>query len=280
MLERLQKYLPRGKRSLQTRFQIGLAVILFFFCLLSVIAVYSLQRNMLEREALRQTNLVMNSLQATRRYIRETLRPKMYKILPDNSFVIEAMSTSYVTRVIMQNVKQDLPEFDYRRVAVNPRNPEFQPNQLEKEMIAYFRENREQENWVGVVRTGGSPQFIRFQPVRFSESCMLCHGNPQDAPDGIIERYGAVGGFQKKAGEIGGVVSVSIPLEHDLAGIRTSVFRLFVGILGSGFLLFLFIRLFFQRLVVVNLHSLLGFFRETVTDARGSELYHKMTSRR
>lgn len=278
MLNFLRKKLPQGSRSLQTRFQVGLAVILCFFCLLSVIVVYTLQRNLLEREALRQTNLVMSSLEATRRYVRETLRPRMYEVLPEHSFIIESMSSSYITRVIMQNLGEELSEFDYRRVAENPRNPDFAPQALEQKMITHFRDKVAQDSWEGVIGQGASQQFIRFQPVRFKESCLLCHGRPEDAPQGIIERYGDSGGFNKQAGEVGGVVSVSIPLGRDLIGIRASIFWLFGCILTSSILLFLFIQLFFRQLVVVNLHNLLGFFRETVTDARGSQIYQRMAS--
>ena len=278
MLNYLRKKLPQGRRSLQARFQIGLALILCFFCLLSVVVVYTLQRNLLEREALRQTNVVMSSLEATRRYVRETLRPRMYEILPQHSFVIESMSSSYITRVIMQNLGEELSEFNYRRVAENPRNPEFAPQDLERKMITHFRDKEDLDSWEGVIGQGASQQFIRFQPVRFNQSCLVCHGRPEDAPQGIIERYGDKGGFYKKVGEVGGVVSVSIPLGRDLIGIRTSVFWLFGCILASSLLLFLFIQLFFRQLVVVNLHNLLGFFRETVTDAKGSQLYERITS--
>ena len=260
MLNFLRKKLPQGSRSLQARFQLGLAFILCFFCLLSVIFVYTMQRNLLEREALRQTKLVMSSLEATRRYVRETLRPRMYEILPEHSFVIESMSSSYITRVIMQNLGEELSEFNYRRVAENPRNPDFAPQNLEQKMITYFRDKEEQDSWEGVIGQGASQQFIRFQPVRFKKSCLICHGSPEDSPQGIIERYGDSGGFYKQAGEVGGVVSVSIPLGRDLIGIRTSVFWLFGCILASSLLLFLFIQLFFRQLVVVNLHNLLGFF--------------------
>ena len=278
MLNFFRKTMPQSSRSLQTKFQIGLAIILCFFCLLSVVVVYTLQRNLLEREALRQTNLVMSSLEATRRYVRETLRPRMYEVLPDHSFVLESMSSSYITRVIMQNLGEELSEFSYRRVAENPRNPNFAPQDLEQKMITYFRENKNHDTWEGVIGQGADQQFIRFQPVRFTDSCMICHGRPEEAPQGIIDRYGNKGGFNKQVGEVGGLVSVSIPLGRDLVGIRTTVFGLFGGILASGFLLFLFIRLFFRQLVVVNLHTLLGFFRETVTDAKGSQLYEQMTS--
>ncbi len=269
-----------GKNSdLQSRFQIGLAVIVFAFCLIGVVSVYSLQRNMLEREALRQTDLVMSTIQATRGYIREVLRPRMYAALPDGTFILEAMSSSYITRVIMQTLQEQVPEFDYRRVALNARNPQFSPGELEQEMIDYFQNNPEQKTWSGVVSRQGVKHFIRFEPVRFSRSCLNCHGKPEDAPTDIVSRYGNTGGFFHTAGEISGVVSLSIPIESDLAGIRNALFKFFIGILAGGLLLFLFIRQFFSSLVVVKLRSLLEFFRETVPDAKGTRLYEQVNSR-
>jgi len=279
MLKYLKRFVPKEKKSLQTRFQIGLAAILFLFCLAAVVATYTLQRNMLEREAFRQTQMLMDSIQATRSYVRKTLRPRMYDVLPDNGFVIEAMSSSYISRVIMDNLKEDLPEFGYRRVAVNSRNPNFSPNRLEMKMINYFQKNKGQEIWSGIVRNEGKQRFMRFQPVIYQNSCMHCHGKPQAAPADIIKRYGADRGFYHRPGEIGGMVSVSIPLESDLAGIRTSVFWILISILGSVLLLYLFIHLFFQQLVVANLHSLLGFFRESVDDTGDTFLYDKVASK-
>ncbi len=279
MFSQLKKLVPRGERSLQTRFQLGLGLILLFFCLLSAVAIYTLQRNMLEREALRQTELVMAAIQATRAYVRETLRPRMYELLPDNRFIIEAMSTSYISRVVMEKFKEDVPEFGYRRVALNARNPDFDPDGLELEMIRYFRRHPDEQSWYGMARQNGRQHFMRFEPVSFGDSCLKCHGTADDAPGDIVARYGNTRGFGHADHEIGGVVSVSIPMDRDLAGIRTTSFWIFCGVLLSIFLLYILVWGFFQRLVVANLHGLLGVFRETVNDARGSSLYRKIASR-
>lgn len=279
MLRHLQKFVPKERRSLQTRFQVGLAIILFIYCLTAVIAVYSLQRNMLEREALRQTQVVMDAIGATRAYVREVLRPRMFEILPPERFVIEAMSSSYISRVTMENFKEKLPEFNYRRVAGNARNPDFTPTSREKKMIEFFQNNEKTTAWSGIIRTPIGRRFIQSQPVVFKDSCMRCHGKPQDAPADILARYGDSRGFHHQSGEISGLVSVSIPLDSNLSGIQTSVLWILLGILGSSLILYMFIRLFFQQLVVSNLQSLVSLFRESVNDSDETQLYQDIASK-
>lgn len=155
MLTRLKNLFPQGQHSLQTRFQIGLAAILLIVCLLSATVIYSLQRRILEKEALRQTEIVMSAIKVTRSYIQMTLRPRMYELLPDDQFILEAMSSSYITPVVIENFKDDMPEFGYRRVAFNARNTAFGPNGLEQEMIRYFRNNPDQKLWYGLTRQKG-----------------------------------------------------------------------------------------------------------------------------
>jgi PAS domain S-box-containing protein len=279
MLRHLRKFIPKERRSLQTRFQVGLAIILFIYCLTAVFAVYSLQRNMLEREALRQTQVVMDAIGATRAYVREVLRPRMFEILPPERFVIEAMSSSYISRVTMENFNEKLPEFNYRRVARNARNPDFTPNSREKEMIDFFQNNKETTAWSGIIRTPIGRRFIQSQPVVFNDSCMRCHGKAEDAPADILARYGDSRGFQHQSGRIGGLVSVSIPLDSNLSGIQTSALWILLGILGSSLILYIFIRLFFQQLVVSNLQSLVSLFRESVGDGDEAQLYQDIASK-
>lgn len=279
MLRHLRRFIPKEKRSLQTRFQIGLAIILFIYCFTAVVAVYSLQRNMLEREALRQTQVVMDAIGATRTYVREVLRPRMFEILAAERFVLEAMSSSYISRVTMEYFNEELPEFKYRRVARNARNLDFTPNSREKKMIDFFQNNKETTTWSGIIRTSIGQRFIQSRPVVFNDSCMRCHGQPQNAPADIVARYGDSRGFHHQSGEIGGLVSVSIPLESNLSGIQTSVLWILLGILGSSLILYIFIRFFFQQLVVSNLQSLVSLFRESVGDGDATRLYQDIASK-
>ncbi len=48
----------------------------------------------METEVADKARLIFSNLLAVQTYVRETLRPVMYEILPSQDFVIEAMSTS------------------------------------------------------------------------------------------------------------------------------------------------------------------------------------------
>ena len=120
----------KDQHNLKLRFQVGLGIILFCFCLFTATIIYHFQKNLLEEETLRQTELVMGLMESTRSYIREVLRPRMYKEIGEDQFIIEAMSTSYITRVIMERFKDKMPSFKKRRVALDARNPGFEANDL------------------------------------------------------------------------------------------------------------------------------------------------------
>ena len=92
-MERFYKIKPAG---VQGKFLMGLAGILFFFCLLWSTTIYSYQKNRLQEEAFRRTELIMAAVNANRAYIQDILRPRMYGLVGQDNFVIEAMSTSHM----------------------------------------------------------------------------------------------------------------------------------------------------------------------------------------
>ena len=252
--------------SLRSKFLMGTAVILLVVCFLSALLIYEREKRLLETSAYQETRLVMEAVEASREYVRQNLRPKMRERFGDDYFMLEAMSTSYVGREVMERFQDTMPEYEYRRVAVNARNPSSEANATEKSMIAHFRENSENNIWVGMMDVKDQAHYMRFQPVYFSQSCMSCHGDPADAPAELINLYGAEKGFGKSPGELAGLIAVSIPVERALAGIQekaTSVFL--VVLLGvSGFYLILIV--FFNRVVIHNLRSVLNLFRDEVEE--------------
>ena len=270
----------KDQHNLKLRFQVGLGIILFCFCLFTTTIIYHSQKNLLEEETFRQTELVMTSLESTRGYIREVLRPRMWEELGEDQFIIEAMSTSYITRVIMDRFKEVLPAFKYRRTAINSRNPSFEANTQEREMIEYFRTHPEEQEWHTVKRLDSERYFTLYRPVFFNSSCLHCHGVPDIAPKAISATYGEVRGFHRQAEEIGGVVSISIPLEESLTQIWKRSFRMFGTVLVLALLLYSTIWLLFHQLIITNLRDLLTLFRTTLGDSDKSPLPQSMKGHR
>ncbi len=257
--------LPRRKTSrLQRRFVLGLTCIFVSFCVLSAFLIYWHEKNLLVDAIHRKSQLVMAAFEANRRYVREVLRPKMYQILGDQAFVLEAMSTSYVGREVMKRFKESMPQYHYRRVALHARNPDSDPTPFERKLILYFAAHPDQRIRRGIMEIAGRSYFVHCQPVYFKPSCMHCHGNPADAPAPLIARYGPQRGFGHHPGEIAGVNLVSIPVDVALAEIKGRAFSVFwVGLLCL-FMLYFMVSVYFNRLVVHNLKDLLQVFRDNL----------------
>jgi PAS domain S-box-containing protein len=258
---------------MKARFQIGLAGILILFCLFAAAITYFYERNFYEHQVRAKTDLVMDMVEATRGYIRETLRPEMYARLGEDAFVLEAMSTSYITRVIMERFNTMLPEFIYRRTAVNARNPAFEAKDYEQKMINYFKKHPDEEYWFGITRMGGERRFVQFRPIRFSRSCLHCHGRVEDAPASVIERYGTERGFGRQAGMIGGVQSISFAADSQMAAMRASAFQVFSLIVVVVLFLYAVIWIFFDWTVARSIRNVLGLFRNSLQDREGEKIF-------
>ena len=265
--------------GLQTKFFLGLACIFLFFSAFAAGLIYMHQKRALEVETFRKTELVDGAVEAIRGYVRTTLRPTMYKRFGGDVFILEAMSTSYISRVVMDRFKDKLPQFTYRRVAINARNPAYEANELEQKMIRMFNEEPENSQWHGIVKTDHGRMYMSFRPVRFTGPCFRCHGKPDNAPASILALYGRKRGFYRKAGIVSGVQSVAIPVDFSLRQIMNVAWTFFFAAFLVVFLLFALIWFFFHQVVVQNLHQLLDIFRDNLKDEKGVRLYEQAKSK-
>lgn len=252
---------------LQTKFLLGLAAILISFSALASITIYYFQKRALEDEAYQKSELVMAAMAANRSYVREVLRPRMYEALGHDGFILEAMSSSYISRNVMERFNKTVHNFTYRRVAINARNTGYEANPREVEMIHFFDENPAVDEWQGIIEENNHRDFVRYKPVYWEESCRHCHGEPKDAPEEILERYGGSRGFYRETGKVYGVMSVGLPVELSLAKIKEIAITVFAIVVPSILFLYAIISVFFNRLIVQNLGNLLNIFRESLGES-------------
>lgn len=252
--------------GLQKKFFLGLGIIFLCFCIASAFLIYAHEKSVLKEAAHEKSRMVMAAVEASRSYVREVLRPKMYHVLGRHAFVLEAMSTSYVGRVVMDRFKETLPEYQYRRVSLHARNPASTPNATETRMIDFFVQRPQHESWEGLVKIADRSHFLHSRPVFFTESCMHCHGDPDDAPQALLDLYGRERGFGHKPGEIAGVNTVSIPVDIAMAKIKERALSVFAVSLFCLTLLYALIALLFNWVVVQNLRDLLEIFRHGLRD--------------
>ncbi|TVQ96036.1 MAG: DUF3365 domain-containing protein [Desulfovibrionales bacterium] len=261
-MDRKIKLAPVPYLDLQTKFLIGTAMILLVCCLTGASVIYFHEKRQLENEAYAKSELVMAAVDASRAYVREELRPIMFALLGDDHFVREAMSTSYVGRAVMDRFSPSLPDLEYRRTSINARNPKYEANPTELDMIEYFRENPQASEWLGIVDAESQPEFRRFKPVIFEAECLQCHGDPAYAPRELRNMYGDQGGFGRTAGELAGVISVGMPVDAALRQVRGRAVTIFVVAFAASLCIFLALGLLFNRMVVSSLRGLLHSFQD------------------
>ncbi|WP_243358852.1 c-type heme family protein [Fundidesulfovibrio terrae] len=260
------------KARLQTRLLLRLLAVMLGIGLVFGLSLNHYLRVLLETEVADKADLVFSNVLAMQTYVRESLRPTMFDILPQDGFVMEAMSTSYVTRKVMSDLNGAKDKFTYRRVALDPRNPEYGANAMEGGLIAHFQAHPEARQVNRYYTQDGQEYFLTARPVVFDESCLSCHGSPSAAPKVLLTRYGSERGFGRHEGEIAGLDSIIMPVDSEARAI-SRVLTGFIVVFACGCALILGTNhLFFDRMTVVNIGRLAALMRSRFPAEAGRTL--------
>ena len=133
--------------------------------------------------------------------------------------------------------------YKFRVTKIQPRNPDNEPNPMEREMLLELRKGKLKE----LYREDPSINALRYmRPIVLDENCMLCHGTKADDTDGDgIDPLGfEMEGWKK--GEVHGAFEVLADLTPMQASIRQNILlTLGVGagvLAGAIFIVFVFVR--------------------------------------
>lgn len=250
------------KFSLRLKFISGLVLFAFTLGICIGVIMYFHYNSIMESEISQRSRMLLAQSDAVQDYVKTVLRPEMFDTLPQGRFVLKAMSSSYISRQVMARLNvNDASDYHYRRVSRNSRNPESTPDAVEAALIETFRKDRSRVFWEDTKEVGGRQYHLVARPVTFKASCMQCHGTPDDAPHELIDIYGPTAGFHYEVGEVGGVVVAGFPVDM----IRMPALELtyqYLSLYILGILCFaVLISLFFDQLVMKNLHKLSDVFK-------------------
>ena len=248
--------------NLRTKFLLWSALLLVGFGLLASTLYYLHLKSILVRDALDTSEVILLEVESIREYVRDVLRPTISRREPPDTFIIEAMSSTFVSLSIMRRFGTKMEGYSFRRAALNPLNPDNRADDFEEEMFSWFEEDPSRTLWRGIVVRNGQLSFVTIIPDYMEKSCLRCHGDASRAPAEVVRRYGTASGFRFKEGDLAGINSVSIPVAEAFARIRRNSIIVFVVIqAGAALLLFLFSVLFnnlvIRRLTHVN-HALVA----------------------
>lgn len=98
----------------------------------------------------------------------------------------------------------------FRISSENYRNPANKSDQFEIYSMKAFRKDKK----LPYTEKLGASLYEYSQPLIAEKSCLQCHGDPEDAPKDVIDKFGSQKAFGYKEGDVIGVLTVSVPLKN------------------------------------------------------------------
>jgi two-component system, cell cycle sensor histidine kinase and response regulator CckA len=200
-------------RSIKTKFLFAIGIVTSLFSIFILYRAYSLTNERIKDGVKQEASIALNFDLAIRQYVAQNIRPLMYRLVKQDEFIPETMSTSYVARSIFDQVRKEFPDYIIKFSSDNPRNPANQAGKEELKIIEMFNNNPELKRWNGIISIDGKPYMSKFSARRMEPSCLRCHGDPADAPASLLKRYGLTAGFHRQVGKVIGLDTVAVPMD-------------------------------------------------------------------
>lgn len=172
---------------------------------------------------------------ALRSYVHNELKPLIYElqldeVLPYSYFDSRALSSTYISRRIFQIYDQKayklgLPQWRYRIVSDNPRNPINQANEKELALLKQFNADHSLTKIKRIEELDGKKTLYVAVPLDPNNaSCLRCHGHPSTAPQDLTDKYGDKDGFHETVGRIRAFISYRFDLDDAMGSAQTSFY--------------------------------------------------------
>jgi HAMP domain-containing protein len=216
---------------------------LFWIYIVSVLAVvpliYFLTKQEIYAQADKELKVLVDMVRAARAVVSEQTRPYF---LAKGEFFPTVVSSTVMAKEVASRFQTFQPSYMIRMISDNPLNIDNRPEGLEVSILDSLRKSGSDKGGVqvGVVRNRN--YLISAAPTKVHDDCLLCHGNPDQAPAEIVAKYGKSSGFGWKSGEIIGASLVGVPV----ADVNAAVIR------RAGIVIGIITALFAGVLVVLN----------------------------
>jgi hypothetical protein len=118
---------------------------------------------------------------------------------------------------------------------VNPSNPSNQADDFEVGLLHRFAQNPADQQVVGFTERSDQSFFYIARPMRMpDDSCLKCHGRPEDAPQALLAQDGTINGFQWPRNSVIAAQMVYVPANL-VAEQRRQVWLAVMIVLAGGF---------------------------------------------
>jgi hypothetical protein len=186
-------------------------------------------------EAKSKGEIIFSYIVSANKFFTDNQRPLIMELVEKDRFYPELMSTFNITREIYENFSKKLPGYNFKMATLNPLQPANKADKDEILLISELDRTQSLARKEGSITKGGVEYYYLAEPVKVETSCLLCHGDPQQAPKDLVDIYGTDHGYQWEVGKVSSALIVYIPTKQAMKTAWENASMLF-GI-GTGCLL-------------------------------------------
>jgi diguanylate cyclase (GGDEF)-like protein/PAS domain S-box-containing protein len=162
----------------------------------------------------RYSRLILDRNVVTHAFFNNALKTSLYNLFEEHFFEPDWMSSTFA----IKSVSNDYEFFGdqglyYKEASVNARNPAHEADRFERDFIERLSTDPKLKTYSEIRSYDTLPYFVVLRKGQtIKAQCLLCHGDPADAPEGISSYYGTERGFHRQIGETASAISIRIPL--------------------------------------------------------------------
>lgn len=235
------------RRSVSRRFNMALVLLYLLSIAIAAPVVYVATERQVNAQADKELRLLVDMVRSIQGYVADHMRPFL---LNKDLFYSPGFSGIVATSLIAEKFEGLQPAYYIKNVSDNPLNPRNRPQPFEEQLLGRFRNDR---GLGEVTETGfisGQRMLVSAAPKESKKGCLLCHGDPEKAPQEIRAGYGERDGYHYRLGDVVGVSLVGVPLA-DVQAIATERSLFAIGLLTVLFaIIFLSINILVRRTLV------------------------------
>jgi HAMP domain-containing protein len=234
---KLREMLRRLK--LASQFTILLSLIFIVGIGLGGFALSKALEHRAENEISDRAQLVMHLMNSVSNYTNEQVTPLLRTELDSQTRLIPESIPSVASHQVFSRLQENwkYKDYLYKTAALNPTNPADKSDLFEAKLIERFQSDRTLKTLSGF----RNQLFYSAQPLAIhQESCLKCHGIPEQAPKSHRDRYGSENGYGWNLNEIIGTRIVYLPAYEVFSHARQALFvfiTIFTVIFASVLLL-------------------------------------------
>lgn len=239
--------------NLSTKLNLLLAGILLALIVTIGLVLSRVLQSYAEQVVTERALLLMETMSSVRNYTNTQVKPELAARLETEPLFLPQTIPAYSAREVFEHLRTNdkYNSYFYKEATLNPTNLRDKADEFETEIVNAFRDNRKQQTQ-GFRSIPGGDIFYIARPLKIEQqSCLSCHGIPEDAPASQIATYGSDRGFGWQLNEIVGAQMISVPASQVIQDARNLRY-LVVGTVVVLLLLAIALLNFFLKFTITD----------------------------